>query len=185
MWTGNSVTSTRNSVTTACNISPFQPMSVFCYRIKGMLSFKITDDDYMCGQTSEHPQVFPYVYIRLKRSHFWGYSFGDTAIFLKLGQKNSFLQFISFLIEETLFFQMYQTTTRSDLPFLFYGEKREPTSQPWQSYSHLKLKVVKTLKPFFPKLCFSKIQLQIRTSLGVLHLQGSERYPSIRNFIWY
>ncbi len=36
-------------------------MSVLCHRIKGMLRSKATDDGYMCGQTSEHQQVLPYV----------------------------------------------------------------------------------------------------------------------------
>ncbi len=34
-----------------------------------------------------------YVYMNLKRSHFWGFSFGDTAVFPKLGQKYGFAIF--------------------------------------------------------------------------------------------
>ncbi len=56
MWTGNRVTSVCNS-----NINPFQSMSVFYRCIKGMLHSKVADDGDMCGQTSEHPQIFPYV----------------------------------------------------------------------------------------------------------------------------
>ncbi len=41
-----------NSVTLACNIIPFQAMSVFCRCIKGMLRSKFTDDGYIYGQPS-------------------------------------------------------------------------------------------------------------------------------------
>ncbi len=63
-----------------------------------------------------------YMYANLiKMYHFWGFSSRDTAIFPKLGRKHRFLQFLTFLTEETLLSQMQQTTTRSNLPFLFYG----------------------------------------------------------------
>ncbi len=36
-------------------------MSVFCCRIKGMLHSKVTDDGYICGPSSEHLQINPYL----------------------------------------------------------------------------------------------------------------------------
>ncbi len=33
------------------------------------------------------------VYKHLRRSHFWGFSYGDTAIFPKLGRKYCFCNF--------------------------------------------------------------------------------------------
>ncbi len=44
-------------------------MSVFCRRIKGMLLSKVTDDSYVCRQTSEHLQVFPYICNLYHRGH--------------------------------------------------------------------------------------------------------------------
>ncbi len=35
-----------------CNISPFQPMLVFCRRIKGILGTNVTDNGYKGGWTS-------------------------------------------------------------------------------------------------------------------------------------
>ncbi len=45
--------------------------------------------------------------IHLKWSHFWGFSFGDAAIFQKLGRNFVFVTF-TFLIEKTLLFRMPQ-----------------------------------------------------------------------------
>ncbi len=90
-----------------------------------------------------------YAYVNLKRSHFWGFNLGDTAIFPKLGQKyHFFIVNVSDLRNSPL-----SNVTNSTM-----------VQNLWRYSDYLKMKVVffhsKTLKPFFSKLYYSKVQLQ-------------------------
>ncbi len=84
MWMGNSVTSVRDSVTSAhsgqCRY--FSVTSKECYAPR----LRMTDDSYMCGQTNEHPQGFPYecnpymLYRFLRKIHRYVYQFLHSKI---------------------------------------------------------------------------------------------------------
>ncbi len=113
------------------------------------------------------------------------FQFRRYSDFSEVASKISFLRFLTFLIEETLLFQMPQTATRSDLPFLFHGGAKLVEIFTLFETGSCLFFYLKTLKPFFSKLCFSKVQLQNAASLRVLHFGGSERCQSILNFTQY
>ncbi len=69
-------------VTSVPNIVPFH---------ENFIIFEFFEPKNLCTYTYNFFSI--YVYVHLKRFHFWGFSLGDTAIFPKLGPKYCFCVF--------------------------------------------------------------------------------------------
>ncbi len=111
------------------------------------------------------------------------FQFQRYSDFSKIGPKISLCQFLTFMMVQTLLFQISQTATLSDPPFLLYGGVKFAEIFSLFEAEGCLFFHSKTLKPYFSKHCFSKVQLQNAISLWVLYFGCSERSQSIRNFI--